>query len=73
VTAEHAEQLLTELRGFADGLTSPERALLGALVAPAFAQALGHVGATTLPPLLAEALRTHPEAMAALGVDALDR
>jgi hypothetical protein len=43
-----------------------ERALLGALVAPAFSGAV-------LPDVLATALRTHPEAMGALGLEVLDR
>ena len=66
VTAADAEHLLTELRRFAAGLGPAERALLGALVAPAFSGA-------ALPEVLSTALRTHPDAMSALGLDALDR
>ena len=66
VTAEDAEHLLSELRRFAGGLRSPERALLGALVAPALAGA-------ALPEVLATALQRHPDAMTALGLDVLGR
>jgi hypothetical protein len=82
LTAQHAEQLLTKLLHFAGDLDSEERTLLGALVAPAFARAFrpdvegfafGEDGTGPLPEVLGEALRAHPDAMPALGLDATER
>ena len=79
-TTAHAEGLLTKLRDFASGLASEERALLGALVAPGVARAIGAEpdvegfadspdGTGPLPGVLRTALRHHPEVLSSVATD----
>jgi hypothetical protein len=81
-TAADAEHLLEALQAFSRGLSSEERALLGALVAPAVARAIGAEpehgsalsvdGTSPLPEVLGDAIRGHPGTLPALGGDAVD-
>jgi len=79
-TTADAEGLLTKLREFARGLGSEERALLGALVAPGVARAIGAEpdvqgfglspdGTGPLPAALRSALRHHPEVLPSVAAD----
>ncbi len=82
-TPADAENLLRELQEFSRGLPSEERALLGALVAPAVARAIGVEpevqgfvasvdGTAPLPEVLGDAIRGHPGTLPALGADVVD-
>ncbi len=79
-TSQHAEDLLTKLRTFARTLASEERALLGALIAPAVARAIGadvqgfampNDGTGPLPDVLGDVLRGHTDALSGLGTDVI--
>ena len=81
-TSQHAEDLLTKLRTFSHSLASEERALLGALIAPAVARAIGADvqgfalpadGTGPLPDVLGHVLRGHTDALSALGTDVIVR
>ena len=82
-TPADAEHLLEQLQAFSRGLPAEERALLGALVAPAVARAIGVEpevqgfavsvdGTGPLPGVLSDAIRGHPGALPALGAEVVD-